>query len=179
MHNCPFQFWTSRFMGPVDFCGSRDSGPAAPPSRGAWCRQLRRIHLRPFIWDHFIWDHIHLTKHLRPIHLSPHWFATTFIWDLFIWGHIHMILFHLRPHLFETTFICVTTIIWNHSHLRPHWFETIHMRRYSIVTTFIWDHIHFTPRWSEAVLIYCELQKDLFFSRFIFQLKTESIVSPR
>jgi len=38
VHNCAFHFWTLRFMGPLDTGGPLDDGPAAPRSRGAWCR---------------------------------------------------------------------------------------------------------------------------------------------
>ena len=71
-------------------------------------RQLRPIHLRPFIWYH-----VHFRpRHLRPVHLRPHLheafsFETTYIWD-----HIH-----LRPHSFETTFV------WDHIHFTPRWSE--------------------------------------------------------
>ena len=44
MHTCPFQFWTSKFMGPPDSYGTRDDVPAATPSWGAWIYLLVLLH---------------------------------------------------------------------------------------------------------------------------------------
>jgi len=126
----------------------------------AVCRQLRPIHLRPFIWDH-----VHLRpRHLRPVYLRPHLYETCSFEATVIWDHIHLRPVHLRPHSFETTIIWdhihlrpqylrphsfETTVIWDHSHLRPHLFETTviwdhsHLRPHSFETTFISDHSHF------------------------------------
>jgi len=37
-----FIFLTLMLMAPLDSCGPRDGGPAAPPSRGAWCEWFTR-----------------------------------------------------------------------------------------------------------------------------------------
>jgi len=43
MHNCPFQFWTMRFMGPLDSNRPWCSALAAPPLVGSAFSRIKRF----------------------------------------------------------------------------------------------------------------------------------------